>query len=154
MTVRACLGPQPRAAVRRGHLSGLVAAVVLVTAGWQVISRHRLMRRVQVQSGLLTQSWLKLDSPPRWIPVHFDPALVTLPAPTSVQLHGDPQRRALVAAEVDGTWLHPCGAVRVNEPRGRRIDSPASPDPLRSTITYRWRRQLQTDARLLTVARS
>lgn len=140
---------------------GLVAAVVLVTAGWQAVSRRRLrrlpgqsvqVRRVRVQSGLLTRSWLELDSPPRWIPVHFDPVLVTLPAPTSVRLHGDPQRRALIAAEVDGTWLHPCGPVRVNEPRGRRIDSPASPDPLRSTITYRWRRQLQADAGLLTVA--
>ncbi len=141
--------------------SGLVAAVVLVTAGWQVISRHRLrrlpgqpiqVRRVRVQSGLLTRSWLELDSPPRWIPVHFDPVMVTLPAPTSVQLHGDPQRRALVAAEVDGAWLHASGPVRVNEPRGRRIDSPTSPDPPRSTITYGWRRQLQADAGLFTVA--
>ena len=102
-------------------MSGLVAAVVLVTAGWRVISRHRLrrlpgqpmqVRRVRVQSGLLTRSWLELDSPPRWIPVHFDPVLVTLPALTSVQLHGDPQRRALVAAEVDDTWLHPCAFAR------------------------------------------
>jgi hypothetical protein len=141
--------------------SGLVGAVVLVTAGWQVISRRRLggrpgrptqVRRVRVQSGLLTRSWLELDSPPRWIPVHFDQVLVTLPSPTSVQLHGDPQRRALVAAEVDGTWLHPSGPLRVNEPRGRRIDSPARPDALRSTTIYGWRRQLQADAGLLTVA--
>ncbi len=141
--------------------SGLVAALILVTAGWQVTSRRRLggrpgrpmqLRRVQVQSGLLTRSWLELDSPPRWIPVHFDPVLVTLPAPTSVQLHGDPQRRALVAADVDGTWLYPSGPVRINEPRGQRIDSPASPDTLRSAIAYGWRRQLQADAGLLTVA--
>ncbi|MGH3996862.1 MAG: hypothetical protein ACRDTJ_05295, partial [Pseudonocardiaceae bacterium] len=101
--------------------SGLLATVVAGTASWQVISRRRLrrrpgqsmqVRRVRMQSGLLTRSWLELDSPPRWIPVHFDPVLVTLPAPASVQLHGDPRRRGLVAAEVGGVWLDPSGPVR------------------------------------------
>ncbi|MDQ3760385.1 MAG: hypothetical protein M3460_01365 [Actinomycetota bacterium] len=141
--------------------SGLIAAMVLGTAGWQVISRRRLrrrpgcpmpVRRVRVQAGLLTRSWLELDSPPRWIPVHFDPVLVTLPAPAWVQLHGDPQRRALVAADVAGTWLYPSGPVRADEPRGRRIDNPARPGPLPTTATYGWRRQLRADAGLLTTA--
>ncbi len=152
--------------------SGLLAAVVLVTAGWQVISRRRLrrrpgqpmhvrpmhVRRVRVQSGLLTRSWLELDSPApestaqRWIPVHFDPVLVTLPAPTTVQLHGDPQPHRLVAADVDGIWLHPSGPVRAGEPRGRRIDSPARPDALQIAATPGWRRQLRADAGLLTPA--
>ncbi|MGH3883461.1 MAG: hypothetical protein ACRDRY_20020 [Pseudonocardiaceae bacterium] len=140
--------------------SGLIAAIVLITAGWQVISRRRLRRRpgqpmparrVRWQSGLMTRSWLELESPPRWIPVHFDPILATLPAPTSVQLHGDPQRRGLAAAEVDGVWLDPSGPIRVTEPRGRRIDSPARPDPDALAGTN-WRRQLRADAVLLTPA--
>ncbi|MGH3787349.1 MAG: hypothetical protein ACRDRG_12535 [Pseudonocardiaceae bacterium] len=141
--------------------SGLVAAVVLGTGGWQLISRRRLhrqpgqresVRRVRVQSGLLTRSWLELDSAPRWIPVHFDPVLLTLPAPTSVQLHGDPQRHRLVAAQVGGTWLYPSGPVRAHEPREPRIDNPAQPDALPTTAGFGWRRQLRANAGLLTLA--
>lgn len=155
--------------------SGLIASAVLGTGAWQLISRRRLrsrrpqtmpVRRVRVQSGLLTRSWLELDGPPqRWIPVHFDPVLVTLPAPTPVRLHGDPRRHRLVAAEANGVWLHPCGPVTAREPRGRRIDSPAQPDsdPLQHTVGSgrgsgrdsgrdSWRRQLRADAALLTPA--
>ncbi len=145
--------------------SGLIAVTVLITVGWQVISRRRLrsrpghprhVRRVRVQSGLMTRTWLELDSPPpgsasQSFPVHFDPILATLPAPTSVQLHGDPQRRGLVAAEVDGVWLDPSGPIRAAEPRGRRIDSPARPDP-DALVDTSWRRQLRADAALLTPA--
>lgn len=141
--------------------SGLLAAVVLVTAGWQLISRRRLrrrpgqptqVRRVRMQSGLLTRSWLELDSPARWIPVHVDPVLGTLPAPATVALHGDPRRDRLVAASVGGVWLHPSGPVRSTEPRGRRIDSPSRPDPRQTAATPGWRRQLRADAALLTPA--
>ncbi|MFN2496585.1 MAG: hypothetical protein ABR608_11865 [Pseudonocardiaceae bacterium] len=144
--------------------SGLIATVVLSTLGWQLISRRRLaarsvqvlpVRRVRVQSGLLTRSWLELDTAPaRWIPVHFDPVLVTLPAPASIRMHGDPSRHRLVAADVDGVCLHPSGPVRTTEPRGRRIDSPARPDDdaLPSAGRFGWRRQLRADAALLTPA--
>lgn len=144
--------------------SGLIAAVVLTTLGWQLISRRRLrrrsaqvlpVRRVRVQSGLLTRSWLELDTAPiRWIPVHFDPVLVTLPAPAPVRLQGDPLRHRLVAAEVDGVRLHPSGPVRATEPRGRRIDSPTRPDDdaRRGAARFGWRRQLRADAALLTPA--
>ena len=140
--------------------SGLVAATVLITVGWQVISRRRLrrrpgqpiqVRRVRVQSGLLTRSWLELDSPPHWIPVHFQPILATLPAPTSVRLHGDLRRRRLAAAEVNGVWLDPSGPVRTTEPAGRRIDSPARPDAYALANTS-WHRQLRVDAVLLAPA--
>jgi hypothetical protein len=145
--------------------SGLIAAIVLITFGWQVISRRQLrrrpgqpiqVRRVRMQSGLLTRSWLELDAPPhgatsRWIPVHFNPILATLPAPTTMVLHGDQQRRGLAAAEVDGVWLDPSGPIRATEPRGRRIDSPALPDPHAHSDTS-WRRQLRADAVLLTPA--
>ncbi|MGH3869935.1 MAG: hypothetical protein ACRDSR_00220 [Pseudonocardiaceae bacterium] len=139
--------------------SGLIATIVLSTAGWQVVSRWRLrrgpgqpvlVRRVRVQSGLITRSWLELDAPPRWIPVHFDPILATLPAPCLVQLHGDPRRRGLAAAEVGGVWLDPSGPSRTAEPRGRRIDNPARPDA--GAATPSWGRQLRADAVLTTPA--
>ncbi|MGH3914982.1 MAG: hypothetical protein ACRDTC_16485, partial [Pseudonocardiaceae bacterium] len=147
--------------------SSLIAAAVLGTCGWQLISRHRLrsrnshnvpVRRVRVQSGLLTRSWLELDgAPQRWIPVHFDPILATLPAPVSVRLHGDPQRQRLIAADVGGVWLHPSGRVRMSEPRGRRIDSPAHPDTdtlraARGAEQDSWLRQLRADAVLVVPA--
>jgi hypothetical protein len=50
-----------------------------------------------------------------------DPAAVFIPGSTELAAVD----RTLVAAEVDGTWLHPSGPVRVTEPRGQRIDSPA-----------------------------
>lgn len=144
--------------------SGLIAGVVLGTLSWQLISRRRLparraqvlpLRRVRVQSGLLTRSWLELDTPPvRWIPVHFDPILLTLPAPVAVRVHGDPRAHRLVAAEVAGIWLYPSGPVRATEPPGRRIDSPAQPDEPAQPDAARpgWRRQLRADAALLTPA--
>lgn len=138
--------------------SGLIATVVLGTAGWQLISRGRLrtragqpcrVRRVRMQSGLLTRSWLELDWPPRWIPVHFDPVLLTLAEPAEVQLHGDPQRDRLVAVEHDGRWLYPSGPNRTREPRVPRISDPPSSGMPGS---YGWRRQLRADAGLLTIA--
>ncbi|MGH3932719.1 MAG: hypothetical protein ACRDTF_22405 [Pseudonocardiaceae bacterium] len=147
--------------------SGLITAMVLATGSWQLISRRRLrsrspqpvpVRRVRVQSGLLTRSWLELDCPPhRWIPVHFDPILVTLPAPVSLRMHGDPRRHRLVCVDVDGVWLHPSGPVRTSEPRGRRVDSPAHPDAETLQVAIgsgqgSWRRQLRADAALITPA--
>ncbi len=118
--------------------AAVVAAGVLVAAVWQPLRRARLrrlpgrpvaLRRVRFQSGLLTRSWLETESTPRrWIPVHFDPLLVTLPAPAVVELHGDPRRGRLAAAWVDGRWLYPSGRVRRAEPRGRRTDNPSRPD--------------------------
>lgn len=144
--------------------STLVALLVAAVLGWQLISRRRLgaheaqvlaVRRVRVQSGLLTRSWLELETgPPRWIPVHFDPVLLRLPAPAPARVHGDPYTRRLVAVDVDGSRLYPSGPVRSTEPRGRRIDSPARPDEDAAPGATRcgWRRQLRADAALLTPA--
>src|SRR2546425_893157 len=76
----------------------LVAAVVLGFSGWLWVSRARsfrgpgracLVRRVRVQRGLLVRSWLETEEKPRrWIPVFFEPELVTLPSPATVRLHG------------------------------------------------------------------
>jgi hypothetical protein len=151
--------------------SALVAAVVLSTLGWQLITRRRLVRRagqvtmarltvarrVRMQSGLLTRSWFELEATTpgtqarRWIPVHFDPVLMTLPAPAPVRLHGDPRRNRLLTVEADGVWLHPAGPARAGEPPGRRIDSPTLPDTDGLPATG-WRRQLRADAALVTPA--
>lgn len=160
--------------------STLIVLLVLGTLGWQLLSRRWLprrsaqvlpVRRVRVQSGLLTRSWLELDAAPgqtpthpdparvrgvpvRWVPVHFDPVLVTAPAPVPARVHGDPLTRRLVAVEVDGTVLYPSGPVRAAEPAGRRIDSPAQPDDDAAGEAARagWGRQLRADAVLLTPA--
>lgn len=143
----------------------VVALLVLATVAWQAITRRRVLRRdgrtvavrrVRWQSGLVTRSWLETETrPQRWLPVHFDPLLVTLPTPFEVQLHGDPLRDRLVAATVDGHLLVPSGPVRSTEPRGRRTDSPARPDATageRAARLARWRRQLQADLPLLVPA--
>lgn len=84
-------------------------------------------RRVRYHSGLLSRSWLETEDPPRrWIPLYFDPALVTLPAPADVPLLGHPGRR--VAARIAGRTVPSSGRARTTEPRGRRIDNPARPD--------------------------
>jgi hypothetical protein len=144
--------------------SSVLAAAVLGMGAWQVLSRRRLrrrtpqavlVRRVRVQHGLLARSWLEVESsPPRWIPVHFDPSLLTLPAPAHVQFYGNPERHRLIAAQIGGRLLYPSGATRAREPRGRRIDSPATPDAdaLAGATVPGWGRQLRADAALLTPA--
>lgn len=155
--------------------SAVIALLVLGTLGWQLASWRRLsgrgaqvlpVRRVRVQSGLLTRSWLEFDTAsrdaapepgpggPLWVPVHFDPVLMTAPAPVPARVHGDPLTQRLVAVEVDGTLLYPSGPVRMTEPAGRRIDSPAQPDEdvVREAARSGWRHQLRADAVLLTPA--
>ncbi|MEJ7726822.1 MAG: hypothetical protein WKH47_07365 [Actinomycetes bacterium] len=117
---------------------GVVAAGLLVASAVRGVTaagavrgppRAVQLRRVRVQSGLISRSWLELeDAPQRWIPVHFDPVLVTLPSPTEVLLHGGPRRDRRIAATIGGRRVYPSGTVRRVEPRGRRIDNPACPD--------------------------
>jgi hypothetical protein len=143
----------------------LLAALVLAIGLWRLLSRSRLrrrpaepvlVRRVRVQRGLITRSWLETESgPQRWIPVYFDPILVTLPAPATVHLRGDVRRNHLVAADVDSTLLYPSGRVRDTEPRGRRIDNPTAPDAAttgRAMLASTMRRQLRVDAAALVPA--
>lgn len=82
------------------------------------------VRRIRLQSGLMVRSWLEIDGPAeRWLPVYYDPMLVTLPSPVDVELRGG--RVALV----DGVTIYPSGRPVHKHPRGRRIDNPAQPDP-------------------------
>lgn len=54
-----------------------------------------------------------------WVPVHFDPVLLTL---TERTVPAD-------ALSVDGHRLYPSGRARRTEPPGRLIDNPSRPDP-------------------------
>jgi hypothetical protein len=147
----------------------VVALLVLAGLGWQVWSRRRAaaqparigaVRRVRWQQGLLTRSYLETEnSPQRWIPVHFDPVLVGLPAPVTARLHGDPLRDRMVAATVPGPdgdhLLVPSGPVRLTEPRGHRTDNPSRPDATvdaRSAALARMSRQLRADLPLVVPA--
>lgn len=119
-------------------LVGTVAALLVSVDAWQLGTRRRAarrparavpVRRVRVRAGMTSRSWLETDTAPRrWIPVHFDPVLVTLPSPATVRLHGDPRRTRLVAAEIGGRILHAAGPVRAVEPRGERTDNATGPD--------------------------
>jgi hypothetical protein len=150
-------------------LAVVVAVLVLGGLGGQVLSRRRAfarpartarVRRVRWQQGLSTRSYLETESnPQRWIPVHFDPVLVGLPAPTTVRLHGDPLRDRVVAATVSTPAgehpLVPSGPVRLDEPRGHRTDNPSRPDDsvgARSAALARLSRQLRADLPLVVPA--
>jgi hypothetical protein len=135
--------------------AALISVGVLAIAAWRLLTRARLrhrpgrevlLRRVRFQRGLITRSWLETETgPPRWIPVYFDPILVTLPAPTPAHLHGN----RLVAVTIGDTLLYPSGRTRTTEPRGRRIDNPTTPDAtaaVRAATATTLRRQLRVDA--------
>lgn len=152
--------------------SGLVAVLVLLTGaaalatGWLAARRPTRevdVRRVTLRRGLLARSWLETTGPrPRWIPVHFEPALICLPAPVTVRVHGDPTRYRLLAVDIPGEGdadggitLYPSGRVRSTEPPGRRRDNPALPDGYaagRAATANRLRRQVRVDAALLVPA--
>jgi len=133
-------------------VAALVALIDLwhLTTRWQATRRpaHELtIRRISMRRGLMARTWLETDDN-QWIPVHFEPAVLTLPAPTAVRAHG----KRLVAIEVPGATLYPSGRTRRTEPPGRRTDSPTEPDAYtatRATTAARWRQQLRVDSALL-----
>ncbi|MFD5829886.1 hypothetical protein, partial [Lentzea sp. NPDC060358] len=110
-----------------------VMILVLVAGGVRVLLAVRSarsaaetvpVRRIRLQSGLMVRSWLEIEGrTERWLPVYYDPVLVTLPSPVTVELRGG---RVAVA---DGVTLYPSGRVVTKHPRGRRTDNPAQPDP-------------------------
>lgn len=144
----------------------LVAGLALLATAWSAAvswaSARRPgveaeVRRVVLRRGLVARSWLETAGPARrWLPVHFEAALVTLPAPATVLVHGDPGRHRRVAVTLaDGTVLYPSGRVGAVEPRGRRTDSPTRPDAhaaVRAARAATPRGQLRVDAALLVPA--
>jgi hypothetical protein len=144
----------------------LVGIAVVVVDGWLLGTRRRAalraatevsVRRVVLRRGLLARTWLEVTGPkPLWIPVHFEPDVLLLPAPVAVTVRGNAARDRLVVAELPGGGrLYPSGRVRRVEPPGRRTDSPSEPDSYaraRADAAGRWRRQLRVDAALLVPA--
>lgn len=139
----------------------LVAAGVLATGGWLWLRRAWLLRRpgrvcqvrrVRIQRGLLVRTWLETqESPRRWIPVFFEPELVTVPSPVTARLYGT----RLVAVDIEGVRLYPSGRLSTSQPRGRRGDNPAQPDEFaqaKAKTSARWPRQLRVDSALLVTA--
>jgi hypothetical protein len=139
--------------------AALLLVVVLLVDGWLLASRwwvtrrpgyELVVRRISMRRGLMARTWLETEDS-RWLPVYFDPAVVTLPAPTTVLARGD----RLIAVDLPGVTLYPSGRVRRVEPPGRRTDSPTQPDDhtaARAATAARWRRQLRVDAALLVPA--
>ncbi|MTE12017.1 hypothetical protein GLP40_04335 [Nocardia sp. CT2-14] len=81
------------------------------------------VRRVRQQHRLVSRSWLEftIGGKNRWLPVYFDPVLVTLTQVTA-ELSGRTVR-------IDGHRVYPSGRLRDSEPVGRLVDNPARPDP-------------------------
>ncbi|WP_067663720.1 hypothetical protein [Nocardia miyunensis] len=80
-------------------------------------------RRIRQQHRLLSRSWLELaaNGRTRWLPVYFDPSLVTATDSTAEFRDG--------TVRFDGVRLYPSGPVREREPLGRLHDNPTRPDP-------------------------
>ncbi|GAB2525321.1 hypothetical protein GCM10027167_30750 [Nocardia heshunensis] len=85
--------------------------------------REAAVRRVRQQHRLLSRSWLEctVTGKPVWLPVYFDPILVTFTQETA-EISGR-------TVSVDGVRLYPAGRVRDSEPVGNLVDNPARPDP-------------------------
>ncbi|WP_306363307.1 hypothetical protein [Nocardia sp. CC227C] len=143
------------------ELRGLLAALVLIILGYTGfrvgyalrstagIGAGMTARRIRQQFRLVSRSWLECTTDGRtlWVPVYFDPALMTL-TPTRVGMDG----RAIRLGELR---VYPAGRSRNSEPVGRLVDNPSRPDPdggeLAATAA-RWRRRLLLDAQPAVVA--
>lgn len=94
------------------------------------------VRRVRQQHRLESRSWLEfsVDGRNRWLPVYFEPGLVTL-TPRTAQVDGR-------TMSIDGRRVYPSGRVRDSEPVGRLVDNPERADPEAIGRTGAWRRVL------------
>ncbi|WP_067825860.1 hypothetical protein [Nocardia inohanensis] len=107
------------------------------------------VRRVRQQHRLVSRSWLEftLGGRTRWLPVYFDPTLVTL-----TQDNADLSTRTV---HIDGARMYPSGRFRDQEPVGRLIDNPSRPDTHATTTAVaaaRIGRRLLLDAQSAVVA--
>jgi hypothetical protein len=141
----------------------VVAAAVLGVTGYTWFAatraasgpgRQATVHRVRQQHRLTSRSWIEVREKPgsRWIPVFFDPALLTLPTPTAATVH-DAGGRIVVVGE--GRRLLPSGRARRSEPPGRLIDNPSRPDPdgpVRARVAVRPARRLVLDAQFAVAA--
>lgn len=86
--------------------------------------------RIRQQHRLTSRTWLEVtipDQPAHWLPVYFDPALLTLtPQNATATTH---------SLHTDSLRLYPSGRARTTEPPGRLIDNPIRPTPDAPTLT-------------------
>lgn len=130
----------------------LAMALGRVSDGLPRAARTVTVRRVRQQIRLVSRSWLEITedaatSRTHWLPVYFDPRLMTLTGTT---------------AEVTATSLrigdqrcYPSGRASSTEPPGRLIDNPSRPDPEAPQLTVRatrLHRRLLLDAQSAVVA--
>ncbi|WP_405159614.1 hypothetical protein OG203_24440 [Nocardia sp. NBC_01499] len=99
--------------------------------------------RMRQQHRLVSRSWLEISGTgrPRWLPVYFDPDLLTL-----TETRADLTDRTIHLA---GHRLYPSGRISTTEPPGRLVDNPSRPDPDAAALTAtatRLRRRLVLDA--------
>lgn len=103
--------------------SGFRFAVAFGVVPWRTMPAGEFeVTRVRQQYQLLSRSWLEFtaDSRTCWLPVYFDPTLVTMPT----------QKASFdTTIQVTGHRLFPSGPVHRTEPRGRLIDNPTRADP-------------------------
>ncbi|MCM6776874.1 hypothetical protein NDR87_23290 [Nocardia sp. CDC159] len=130
-----CLAWAPFGGLEQVSLVGTVALIIVaytavrfavaygVVRGRAVPPGVVRCRRVRQQYRLVSRSWLefRVGGRNRWLPVYFDPALVTL-AEAEAEFGGG-------AVRVGGRRLYPSGAPRDSEPVGRLVDNPTRVDP-------------------------
>lgn len=127
-----------------GYSGYRMAVAVGVFAFWPSGSARSVgVSRIRQQHRLLSRSWLEISGSgrPRWLPVYFDSALLTL-----TETRGEVTDRTV---HVAGHRLYPAGRIRTTEPPGRLIDNPSRPDPeapALATTATRLRRRLLLDA--------
>ncbi|MGW5518654.1 hypothetical protein [Nocardia africana] len=129
--------------------SGFRLAVAFGVVPWRTLPAGTFrVKRVRQQNRLLSRSWLELtsDGRTRWLPVYFDPPLVSL---TEAEATCD------ATVVVHGRRLFASGAVRASEPQGRLIDNPTRPDPngpSHAAASIRLGHRLLLDAQFAVVA--
>ncbi|TSE00851.1 hypothetical protein FOS14_07020 [Skermania sp. ID1734] len=115
----------------------LVSLIIAIGSGYTLLaalvhpvgkSSAVTVRRVRQQRGLRSRSWVEIDDGERsrWMPVYFDPVLVTVPSPTPATLVRTGIRPLV---RIDGHRLFAAGKLREREPAGTLIDNPARADP-------------------------
>lgn len=117
---------------------GLVAALLLIAVVSTVVrvARRRTAERrpegarqftvAHSRWGLITRTWLKLREGEQswWVPVYWDPALDSVNPNKAYPLHGLPDQRTLLVANVNGTPIWPAGRRRARQPRGEIVEDP------------------------------
>ncbi|MGW4351342.1 hypothetical protein ACWELJ_04550 [Nocardia sp. NPDC004582] len=100
-----------------------MVALGYLPAGVRGRAREVGVRRVRQQHRLVSRSWLEInvDGRDRWLPVYFEPELVTWARETA-EISGR-------AVSIGGRRVYPSGRARDSEPVGRLVDNPMRPDP-------------------------